>query len=74
MNGQSALIPLFQRNADGSYILDAAGNKQYTSAAEQNGSVVGPTGGPTSTANLDYILNHDKDETISNDINIRGYV
>ena len=74
VNGQSALIPLFQRNADGSYILDAAGNKQYTSAAEQNGSVVGPTGGPTSTANLDYILNHDKDETISNDINIRGYV
>ncbi|MEQ3031750.1 TonB-dependent receptor plug domain-containing protein, partial [Alistipes indistinctus] len=57
VNGQSALIPLFQRNADGSYILDAAGNKQYTSAAEQNGSVVGPTGGPTSTANLDYILN-----------------
>ncbi|MFR4024670.1 MAG: SusC/RagA family TonB-linked outer membrane protein [Alistipes indistinctus] len=74
VNGQSALIPLFQRNADGSYIPDAAGNKQYTSAAEQNGSVVGPTGGPTSTANLDYILNHDKDETISNDINIRGYV
>ena len=74
VNGQSSLIPLFQRNADGSYILDAAGNKQYTSAAEQNGSVVGPTGGPTSTANLDYILNHDKDETISNDINIRGYV
>ena len=74
VNGQNQLIPLYQRNADGSYILDAAGNKQYTSAAEQNGSVVGPTGGPTSTANLDYILNHDKDETISNDINIRGYV
>ncbi|MFQ8804709.1 MAG: TonB-dependent receptor plug domain-containing protein [Alistipes indistinctus] len=27
VNGQSSLIPLFQRNADGSYILDAAGNK-----------------------------------------------
>ena len=45
VNGQNQLIPLYQRNADGSYILDAAGNKQYTSAAEQNGSVVGPTGG-----------------------------
>jgi len=71
---QNQLTPLFQHNLDGSYILDSKGNKIVNSAAGQSPSPLGPTSGPLSTADLTYILANDKDETISHDLNIRGYV
>ncbi|MDD4645333.1 MAG: SusC/RagA family TonB-linked outer membrane protein [Bacteroidales bacterium] len=74
MNGQNQLIPLWAHNLDGSYILDADGNRVVHKADGQSGSPLGPTSAPLSTADLIYDLDHDIDTRVSNDLNLRGYV
>jgi len=74
INGQNQLIPLYTHSADGSYILDSNGDKIFTESAGQTYSALGQTSAPLSTANLEYILNNDKDISTSNDLNTIGHV
>lgn len=74
VNGQNQLVPLWAHNLDGSYQLDKDGNKIPDTKDGQTPSPVGPTSPPYATADLAYILDHDKDEKVSNDLNLRGYI
>jgi TonB-linked SusC/RagA family outer membrane protein len=73
-NGQNQLVPLWAHNLDGTYQLDADGNKIVHTKDGQTPSPLGPTSPPLTTADLTYILDHDKDLRISNDLNLRGYL
>lgn len=74
VNGQNQLVPLWAHNLDGTYQLDAEGNKIAHTKDGQTPSPLGPTSPPLTTADLGYILDHDKDLRVSNDLNLRGYI
>ncbi|MFH0760604.1 MAG: SusC/RagA family TonB-linked outer membrane protein [Bacteroidota bacterium] len=74
MNGQNQLVPLWAHNLDGSYQLDDEGNRIVDYKDGQTPSPLGPTSPPLTTADLTYILDHDKDLRVSNDLNVRGYM
>ncbi len=74
VNGQNQLVPLWAHNLDGTYQLDADGNKIPHTKDGQTPSPLGPTSPPYQTADLGYILDHDKDERVSHDLNVRGYL
>jgi len=74
MNAQNQLVPLYARDKDGNAILDANGDKVVHTTQGQSYSPLGPTSSPATTANLMYILDHDKDIRSSHDLNLRGYL
>ena len=71
-NGQNQLIPYYAHNEDGS-ILMIDGVPVVNSGAGLNYSPFGPTGSPTSSADLAAILDKDKDLVTGNDFNMRTY-
>lgn len=73
INGQNQLTPLYAHDKNGDIIYNEDGSKQVHEAPGMTYSPVGPTAGPLSTANLIEILDKDLDETVSNDLSIRGY-
>jgi TonB-linked SusC/RagA family outer membrane protein len=73
-NGQNQLVPLWAHNLDGSYQVDADGNYVPNYEEGQTPSPLGPTSSPLTNADLSYILDHDKDLRVSNDLNVRGYM
>lgn len=72
-NGQNQLIPLFSHDQNGDIVYNEDGSKKVNDGPNKTYSPLGPTSGPTSDADLIKILDKDKDETISNDLNLRGY-
>ena len=72
-NGQNQLTPLFAHDKNGDFIYNEDGSKKVNDGPDKTYSPLGPTNGPLTNANLIDILNKDKDETVSNDLNMRGY-
>lgn len=75
--GQNPLNPFWQRNADGSYALDAEGNRIANVSEGQTPSPLGSTvmsGYAGNGINFIDMLENDQDLTIANDLSMRGYV
>ena len=73
INGQNQLTPLYAHDENGKIIYNADGSKKVHEAPGMTYSPLGPTAGPLTTANLIQILDKDLDETVSNDLSMRGY-
>lgn len=73
INGQSPLISLYARDAQGNIIKNPDGSNKVHEAAGDSYSPLGMTSAPTSAANLIKILDEDIDRRVSNDLNLKGY-
>ncbi len=73
INGQSPLISLYARDENGEIMKNADGSNRVHDDAGVSYSPLGPTKGPTSTANLIKLLDSDIDTRVSNDLNLKGY-
>ena len=67
------MTPLFAHDKNGDFIYNEDGSKKVNDGPDKTYSPLGPTNGPLTNANLIDILNKDKDETVFNDLNMRGY-
>ena len=84
-NGYSAMASMYARDKEGNYVLDKkTGDKividgpgvQYSPLDPTGGSVLGryPVTSRANAYDVLYQLKTDKDQTIYNDLNMRGYV
>lgn len=73
INGQSPLIPLYARDLQGNILKNPDGSNRVHDNVGVSMSPLGPTSGPTSTANLIQLLDSDIDQRVSRDLNLKGY-
>jgi len=74
INNQLPLVSLYARDASGNIIMNSDGTKMVHTTEGQSYSPLGPTGSPLFSKNdILKILDMDKDQTLSNDVNINAY-